>query len=310
LQRVLALIPVIADGEDHSVAEVASSLSVDVPTMLRDLESFADRFDMPGGFVEGLQIYIDGARVSARTDHFLRPMRLTRGELYALDFALALLRNERSPAEWQAIDGARERLQSAAAGLPDDEAVANPYVPAEPISVSAQLSVLRDAISRKHKARILYRRGDSSHSDARIIEPYRLLMFGPAWYVVAYSGRSDGVRIFRLDRVESAEVLAEEVSSAHVAEVEARLAHQSPFAVESSGSLRVRFGPTAARWVREHESGSMQEDGCFIVEYPLADLEWAIRHVLQYGAEAEVIAPSEARERVAERLREMAATKL
>jgi proteasome accessory factor C len=310
LQRVLALIPVIADGEEHAVAEVAASLGVDASTVLRDLESFADRFDAPGGFVEGLQIYIDGARVSARTNHFLRPMRLTRGELYALDFGLALSRTERPPSEWRAIDGARERLQRAAAALPKESDSENPYVVGESAAVSAQLGAMREAISRKNKARIVYRRGESAQSDERIIEPYRLLLFGPTWYVAAHCEQSADVRIFRMDRVESAEVLAEKSAAEHFARVEERLGQGGPFAAEASARLRVRFGPKAARWVREHESGVEGEDGAYVVEYPLADLEWAVRHVLQYGTEAEVLDPPEARAHVARRLREMLASRV
>jgi proteasome accessory factor C len=307
LQRVLALIPVIADGEEHAVADVAAALDVDVSMVLRDLESFADRFDAPGGFVEGLQIYIDGSRVSARTNHFLRPMRLTRGELHALDFGLALLRSERPPSEWRSIDAARARLQKAAAVLPKEPESENPYVVGESGAGAAQSSVIREAIGRKNKVRIVYRRGDSAHGDERIIEPYRLLMFGPTWYVAAFCEQSDDVRIFRMDRVEAAEMLAEKSAPEHFARVEQRLRQGGPFAVDTSARLRVRFGPKAARWVREHESGTAEEDGSYVVEYPLADLEWAVRHVLQYGTEAEVLDPPEARERVASRLREMLA---
>lgn len=305
LQRVLTLIPVIADGEEHSVAEVASMLGVDSSLVLQDLESFADRFDMPGGFVEGLQIYIEGARISARTDHFLRPMRLTRGELYALDFGLALLKNERSPSEWQAIEGARERLQKAAAALPDDPGTTNPYSVAESAVVTPQLSAMREAMQRGQKARIVYRRGDSLEGDTRVIEPYRLLTFGPTWYVAAHCEQSEDVRIFRVDRVESAEMLSEPAVREHFAKIEERLSRESPFATNPYSSLRVKFRPTAARWVREHESGITQDDGSYTVEYPLADFDWAVRHVLQYGAEAEILEPREARDRIAERLRDM-----
>ena len=307
LQRVLALIPVIADGEEHSIAEVAAVLDADASMVLRDLESFADRFDAPGGFVEGLQIYIDGTRVSARTNHFLRPMRLTRGELYALDFGLALLRSERPPSEWRAIDGARERLQKAAAVLPKESDGENPYVVGDAPASPPQLSVMREAISRKRKARIIYRRGDSSQGDERVIEPYRLLMFGPTWYVAAHCEQSDDARIFRMDRVESAEVLGEKALPDHFAKIEERLKEEVPFATETASRLRIRFAPKAARWVREHDGGVEEEEGSYIVEYPLADLEWAVRHVLQYGTEAEVLDPPEAREHVMRRLHQMLA---
>jgi predicted DNA-binding transcriptional regulator YafY len=49
--------------------------------------------------------------------------------------------------------------------------------------------------------------------------------------------------------------------------------------------------------------GVASADGSLQVEYPLADTEWAIRHVLQYGADAEVLGPATVRRAVVERLR-------
>ena len=60
-----------------------------------------------------------------------------------------------------------------------------------------------------------------------------------------------------------------------------------------------------ARWIAEREGLAQEADGSLVVEYPLADEEWALRHVLQYGAEAEVLAPVEVRTRVRERVQQM-----
>jgi predicted DNA-binding transcriptional regulator YafY len=39
-----------------------------------------------------------------------------------------------------------------------------------------------------------------------------------------------------------------------------------------------------------------------VVEHPLADMDWAVRHVLQYGPDVDVLEPVEVREKVCERL--------
>ncbi len=49
LKRLLALVPVIADGEDHSIEEIAAMLDVDAKTVVRDLTSVGERYDTPGG---------------------------------------------------------------------------------------------------------------------------------------------------------------------------------------------------------------------------------------------------------------------
>lgn len=305
LRRVMTLIPIVGDGERHSIADVAETLDVDEATVLRDLETFGERFDTPGGFVEGLQIFIDGGHVAARSDQFLRPMRLTRAELQGLDFALALLRAERPPSEWRAIDDARSRLQRAVALLPDDAIGANSYEVAASDPPPPALAALRDAIARKRKARIVYHRADRAEGEARIIHPCRLMLFGPTWYVAAFCDQSDDARVFRLDRIESVQVLDDAAVPSNLARVEERIANGFSFAADAVVRLRIRFRPTAARWVREHEAGVAQDDGSYVVEYPLADPEWAVRHVLQYGTEAEVLEPAEVREMLAVRLRAM-----
>jgi predicted DNA-binding transcriptional regulator YafY len=67
----------------------------------------------------------------------------------------------------------------------------------------------------------------------------------------------------------------------------------------------IRYSPRIARWIAEREEGDQEEDGSFTVSHPLADDAWAVRHVLQYGPEAEVLAPWRIRERVSATLREM-----
>jgi predicted DNA-binding transcriptional regulator YafY len=43
------------------------------------------------------------------------------------------------------------------------------------------------------------------------------------------------------------------------------------------------------------------------VEHPLADTDWAVRHVLQYGPDAEVLEPAAVREEIVRRLQGMMA---
>ena len=50
----------------------------------------------------------------------------------------------------------------------------------------------------------------------------------------------------------------------------------------------------------------LSADGSLTMEHPLADPAWGVRHVLQYGAEAEVVGPGWMREQVVAQLRGMA----
>ncbi len=68
--------------------------------------------------------------------------------------------------------------------------------------------------------------------------------------------------------------------------------------------MTVRYSPRIARWVAEREGKPLDEDGSLTLEHPVADDSWAVRHVLQYGPDAELLEPAELREKVREGLDE------
>src|SRR3982751_87786 len=111
LRRVLAVIPELADDREHPLDAVASKLGIDSTTLLKDLESLATRFDEPGGFVEGVQLYLGSNTVSLVSNHFRRPMRPTVSELRALELGLTMLRTEVPPDERSCIESAREKIR-------------------------------------------------------------------------------------------------------------------------------------------------------------------------------------------------------
>ena len=56
LRRILALIPECADDRTHPIAEMAGRAGVLPNVLLTDIRALADRFDDPGGFVEGVAV--------------------------------------------------------------------------------------------------------------------------------------------------------------------------------------------------------------------------------------------------------------
>jgi proteasome accessory factor C len=303
LRRLLALVPRIADGEDHSIGEITELLGVDADTVVRDLMSLGGRYETPGGFVEGLEVFIDAEKASVRSDHFLRPMRLTIPELRALDLGLGMIRAERTPDEWSAIDTARERIRKVAAKLPKEEITVDSPTLVSAAPAPVHLSAVRDALRQRRKLRIVYRRGNASEPSSRVVRPYRLILAGPVWYLLAFCEKSMAIRIFRVDRIEEAAVLPDKFAPPDLASIEAQLANGPVFVSDAPVKMRVRFSPKVARWLQEHETGTVEADGSFVVEYPLADLDWGVRHVLQYGPEAEILEPREARKAIVERLK-------
>lgn len=308
LRRILHLIPRLADGEPHSLEEVARRAGVERSVVLKDIESISERFEAPGGFVEGLQIFIDANDISIVPNHFLRPMRLTRSELLALELGLAMLRGERPPEEHRAIEGAAARLRQAVAKLPSEE-IADDFRVASlsPAGDLEHLRRLREAFRTRHKVRLTYRKGDEEASSRRVICPYGIVFTSGMWYAVAHCETSEGLRIFRLDRVEQVEALPAKFESPRGFSLDAVVRDGKAFQAADNGTLRLRYSPRIARWIAEREGKTLAEDGSLTLDHPLADTDWAVRHVLQYGPEVEVLEPASVREAVIGRLRRLSA---
>ncbi len=306
LRRILQLVPTIAAKGEHDIDEVAAQLGVDVATLQGDVYSLVERYDVPGGFVECVQIYMEPGRLSARSDHFLRPMRLTGSELAALTLGLTVLRKRRTPESHAVIERARDQLMAVAAKLPDDPIPMMPYdVGIDDIMRSAIVGALGAALKARTKVTITYRSSGDTSSSARVIQLYALTMLDGVLYAVAYCEREQDVRVFRLDRIEAVENGDATYTIPSDFSLDAMVRGGRLLHGRHARTLVVAYSATVARWIAEREGLAQEADGSLVVEYPLADEEWALRHVLQYGAEAEVLAPAEVRTRVRERVQQM-----
>jgi proteasome accessory factor C len=299
LRRILHLIPLCEEDVAHPIEDIAATLGSDRTTLLRDLRALSDRFDDPGGFVEGVQVFVEPGHFSLRSDHFRRPMRLTLAELGALDLGLAMLEKERPPDEQDAIRRARERLRGALARLPRDQApdfgmTAEQGADADP----ATLRTLREAIREGRMVSIRYASGSAPEATERTVGPLVLAPSRGHWFLLGwYDG---GIRIYRVDRIESAMVLADAFERPNGTSYEEVLQQGRIFHGTPEQTLTVRYSARIAPWISEREGKTPDADGAVTVEYPLGDAEWAVRHVLQYGPDAEVLGPAEVRGRVME----------
>jgi proteasome accessory factor C len=301
LRRVLHLIPRLADGEDHALADVAKSAGTTPAELLSDFISISDRFDAPGGFVEGVSIMVETGIVSVHASHFHRPMRLTMPELCALELGLMMLRQERTPVEQAPIDRALERLRLTISNVPaNDHHEGMRYADLANAGSAEHLGLLRSAVREHRKVSLRYRSGGARESTTRTICPHSLAHAEPMWYVVATSD-DDTVRFFRLDRVESVELLADtfQPDEGVVAGV---MESGRAFESRSQHRMTVRYSARIAPWVAERAGKKVAADGSLTLEHQVADESWAVRHVLQYGPKAELLAPPELRQRVLDRL--------
>jgi len=67
--------------------------------------------------------------------------------------------------------------------------------------------------------------------------------------------------------------------------------------------VTVRYSEDVARWVAEREGVQLEEDGTVVLTHDVADMNWLVRHVLQYGGEA-IVETANVRRLVADVVRE------
>lgn len=168
------------------------------------------------------------------------------------------------------------------------------------------LTRLRQVYRARRKAVIRYRGGNASESGDRIICPHAIVFADQMWYVVALCDDSLA-RFFRLDRVQAVSVLEETFESDDSA-LQRVMEQGRAFALDTARRMTVRYSPTIAGWIAEREGVKPADDGSVTLEHPLADDGRAIRHVLQYGPDAELLDPPELRTLLAQRLDTMLET--
>ena len=290
--RLLALVPYLtARPEGVRVTEVARDFGVGERQLRSDLELLW-MCGLPGyGPGDLIDLSFEGEWVRVTfTAGMGRPLRLTTDEAVALVVALRTLLELPGLAEREAVSRALAKV-SAVAGHAADRVT--------PVAVSVDareeaLAVVRDGLERKRALHLHYYVPTRDERTERTVDPMRLLLVDGKWYLEAWCRRAEGVRLFRLDRVDDVVVLEERPRRRR-----RRTSGTSTTASTSPSPTRRRCGsgcpaaragsPTTTRWTRS----TPLDDGGLGVTVRTADLAWARRLVASLGGEASVEEPAE-----------------
>jgi predicted DNA-binding transcriptional regulator YafY len=319
LDRILYILPVAARQQGVSVHELASALGVDASTVMAELEQAITRaYYHPAGWVDAFTISIEHERVHVHAgNEFQRPVRLNPRQALALGLGLRTLAAESAgPRRTELLALARRLEQELQA--PDHEpqhahtGITDPNAaPAELQSSGPPLHVeltpdyylgpLADAIAQHQLCTISYIKPGADRTSIRRVAPLLLIYDRGRWYLAAHDLERDEPRMFRLDRMHSVDIDNEHFDPLRFGDIRSDIAERG-FAYqgdeETDTEVRVRYSAPIARWLAEHVHQPCEPDGTLILTHRVADPGWLIRHVLQYGADAEVLAPPEARQMV------------
>src|SRR5262249_23510260 len=104
----------------------------------------------------------------------------------------------------------------------------------------AHLAASQQAIQERRVVRLRYHSYSRDEITEREVEPHTLTYAGGAWYLNGYCRMRQDARGFRLSRIERLDLLRETFEPRDV-----------PMPAPAAISVRVRFDPGVARWVRE-----------------------------------------------------------
>lgn len=312
LPRLLALLPYLQARPGVPVVEAAEDLGVTETQLRRDLELLW-MCGLPGhGPGDLIDLSFEGETVTVTFDAGIhRPLRLTEAEALSLLVALQTLADVPGLAERDVIERARAKIEAAAGA----QALA-----LGGISVALQdragqlpgsderLAVLRRAVDERRAVELTYYVPGRDETTERVVDPMRLLLVEGRGYLEAWCRRAEGVRLFRVDRIDAAGLLDEPADVPEHADP--RDVTHGVFQPSSSYGTATLLLRPGAHWVVDyypHEQVTSDGDQLRVV-LRVADPRWAQRLVLGLGSEVTVLDPPELAEAVrAEAARALAA---
>lgn len=272
----------------------------DRKTIQRDIDFLRDQWHAPVEYDQKKKGYF----YTDKTWSF--PMlELTEGELLQLLLAEQMARQFKSTPLAKTLDGLFEKIRfNLSEVVAVDPIMARQQFsfhghPVRPIKQKAWETIVR-AMREDKVITLRYQGIHDDKATSRNVEPIHLACVDGEWYLVAYCQEREGLRHFAVSRIESVR-MREQTFEPQEFEPDKYFANRFGRYIGSSAEIEwvtIKFAPSAAPWILEREWHPKQKikkyrDGRLTLKFPAPSLYEVKRWVLQWGAEAEVIAPEE-----------------
>lgn len=292
LTRILQLLPEAARSGGASLSDLAKTTGATEADVVRDFEEVYTRaYYQPGGSIDDVQIAIEAKSVSVwTTGEFRRPIRLGPEESIATALALRVLAAG-SPAAAESMLTLADRLETS---LLDRRAVEDARhfgVHPEALTAGGPYEALAAGARERRTCRIGYLKSGAAEPESRLMDPYALVHAGGRWYVIAGCHRNAAVRVFRLDRILTAEEEDTPFEIPSDFDPASYIADGRVFHGNDLEMATVRYSARIARAIAEAGPVTPLDDGSVVVSYAVADRQWLVRHLLEHGADAVVLDP-------------------
>ena len=168
---------------------------------------------------------------------------------------------------------------------------------------SAWFEVIAHATVKRRRLEIGYYTRSRDESTRRSVSPQRLLHYRENWYLLAWCHRADDLRLFAIDAIRHAELVNQVARRVSVKKLDAMTdGGFGIFGGKARRRARLRFSPTAARWIADeiwHPGQKKSWDGDhLIIDVPYAQSRELAMEILRQGPDVEVLAPEDLRAEV------------
>jgi predicted DNA-binding transcriptional regulator YafY len=301
--RLVSLLLLLQTRERMTAQELADELEVSIRTVYRDVESLSSagvpvygEAGHDGGYrlLAGYRTRLTGLTVAEAESLFLTGIPAAAADLGlgAAVTAAQLKLMASLPAELRDRAGqVAERFHLDAPSW---------YRDAEHIP---HLTAVANAVWNQLTVRMRYLRWAQPQEITRVVEPHGLVLKAGHWYLVARG--SGQFRTYRVSRILDVDVLtqpfdrAEDFTLATYWDTYLRQFDQRLY----QGEATVRVSPDALSRVPDSwTQGATDERGWTEVTAPIESLDEAVRVMLKLGADAEVLAPADLRDRLVQTL--------
>jgi predicted DNA-binding transcriptional regulator YafY len=298
-----------------SFATLLEELEVSRATLKRDLEYLRSRMGAPIEYDRDNNGYRFGALVQAGGRHELPGLWFSEAELYSLLTAQQLLVSLDSDGLLgrhlqPLLDRIRQLLArgegtAAAETLSSRIRIVTAWrrpVPSRFFERVAAALLQRQRLHLNYLTRTRGERGE------REVSPQRLVHYRNTWYLDAWCHRSEALRRFALDAIESAELREAAALELPLATVEAAM--DAGYGIYAGGRRQwatLHFDATAARWASREEwhpeqQGRWLDGGGYELRLPYVDATELVMDVLRQGEQVRVVAPAALVQAVRQRL--------
>jgi len=287
LSRLLALVPYFEAHPGVEASQAAEDFGITEKQLRKDLDLLWVCGLPGGGPGDLIDLSFEGSTISVVFNAGIdRPLKLTAAEALALVVALRTLSETPGIADTDAIQRALAKVEAAAGGQVDGATVEVALDPTAKL-----LPALNRAIDESRALALRYYTATRDETTERTVDPLRVFEVDGRSYLEAWCRSAEGMRIFRVDRIENVDVLDE--PAAPPADIELRDLNEGVYQPASEHLLAVLRVTGSYAWVADYyptESVVEAEDG-LEVSLRVAEPAWVRAMALGSQGEVRVVSP-------------------